>query len=263
MTRGDARSDEAPAPGAVRDGAGARGGEAVAGERVLLPVATPREALRVLRDLLRPHRALAALALATLLGAAVGALLVPPLLGALVDAVLAREAVEPYVAGLAAAAVMQAIPTGVGRQLTARLGETVLAELRERVVERALAIPAARLERAGSGDLLSRVSNDVSVVSQTIRTGVPELAQAGLLVGLTLVGLAALNPWLALAALPAVPIQLLGLRHYLKHVVPLYGRQRIQEGERTQRLVGAIASAKTSRAMGLGHARPTRSERPA
>ena len=209
----------------------------------------------MLRELVRPHRSLAALALAALLGAAVGALLVPPLLGALVDAVLDREAVEPYVAGLAAAAVVQAILTGVGRQLTARLGETVLAELRERVVERALAIPAARLERAGSGDLLSRVSNDVSVVSQTIRTGVPELAQAGLLVGLTLVGLAALNPWLALAALPAVPIQLLGLRHYLKHVVPLYGRQRIQEGERTQRLVGAIASAKTSRAMGLGQAR--------
>ena len=80
----------------------------------------------------------------------------------------------------------------------------------------------------------------------------PELLQAGLFVGLTLFGLAALNPWLALAALPAVPIQLLGLRHYLSHVVPLYSHQRVQEGERTQRLIGAITGAKTSRALGLG-----------
>ena len=217
---------------ARQGGAGAPAAEAIAGERVLLPVATPREAVRVVRELVRPHRGLAALALATLLGAAIGALLVPPLLGDLVDAVLDKRGVEPYVAGLVAAAVVQAVLTGVGRQLTAKLGETLLAELRERVVERALAIPAARLERAGSGDLLSRVSNDVAVVSTAIRTGVPELAQAGLLVGLTLFGLAALNPWLALAALPALPIQLLGLRHYLKHVVPIYARQRIQEGER-------------------------------
>lgn len=245
------------APGGGEDAMG--GGEpataARAPERVLLPVATPREALRVLARLVRPHRGLAALALVTLFAAATAALLVPPLLGALVDAVLDRDAVEPYVAALAAAAIVQAVLTGIGRQLTAKLGETVLAQLRERVVERALKIPAAWLERAGSGDLLSRVSNDVAVVSQVIRTGVPELAQAALLVGLTLVGLAALNPWLALAALPAVPIQLLGLRHYLKHVVPVYGRQRIQEGERTQRLVGAIAGARTSRALGLGHAR--------
>jgi ATP-binding cassette subfamily C protein len=226
-----------------------------AAQRVLLPTATPREALRVVRALVRPHRGLAALATAALLGAAVAALLVPPLLGALVDAVLDRASIDPYVAGLVAAAVVQALLAGVGRQLAAKLGETVLAELRERVVERALAIPAARLERAGSGDLLARVSNDVATISTAIRTGVPELAQAGLLVGLTMVGLAALNPWLALAALPAVPIQLAGLHHYLKHVVPIYARQRIQEGERTQRLVGAIAGARTSRALGLGPAR--------
>ena len=239
--------------------AGRRGrpaAEAVAGERVLLPVATPREAVRVVRELVRPHRGLAALALATLLGAAIGALLVPPLLGDLVDAVLdqrGRGAVRRRARGRGRRA------GGADRRRATADGASwarrVLAELRERVVERALAIPAARLERAGSGDLLSRVSNDVAVVSTAIRTGVPELAQAGLLVGLTLFGLAALNPWLALAALPAVPIQLLGLRHYLKHVVPIYARQRIQEGERTQRLVGAIAGARTTRALGLGQAR--------
>ena len=101
-----------------------------------------------MRELVRPHRGLAALALATLLGAAVGALLVPAAArrprrrGARPRR---RRAVRRRARGRGR--VVQAVLTGVGRQLTAKLGETVLAELRERVVERALAIPAARLER--------------------------------------------------------------------------------------------------------------------
>ncbi|HEY8790013.1 MAG TPA: ABC transporter ATP-binding protein, partial [Actinopolymorphaceae bacterium] len=43
------------------------------------------------------------------------------------------------------------------------LGATVLARLRERVVDRALRLPSARLERVGSGDLLTRVGDDVAV----------------------------------------------------------------------------------------------------
>ena len=250
-----ARRGGEPAGGDGPGGDAARGGE----PRGEAPRAAPRRhAARGrphARRARRPHRARLGAALA-LLGAAVAALLVPPLLGAIVDAVLDRDGVEPYVPASPRAAVVQALLTGVGRQLTAKLGETVLAELREQVVERALAIPAARLERAGSGDLLSAGSPTTSRPSpRRSGPGCRSSLQAGLFVGLTLFGLAALNPWLALAALPAVPIQLLGLRHYLKHVVPLYSHQRVQEGERTQRLIGAITGAKTSRALGLGRAR--------
>lgn len=46
----------------------------------------------------------------------------------------------------------------------ARLGEGLLARLRERFVQRALMVPLEQVEHAGSGDLTSRVTGDVRVV---------------------------------------------------------------------------------------------------
>ncbi|MGX6450225.1 ABC transporter transmembrane domain-containing protein, partial [Patulibacter sp. S7RM1-6] len=179
-----------------------------------------------------------------LLAASAVGLLVPPLLGHLVDLVVANRsagALWPTVAALAGVAVVQAVLVGVGGQATARVGETVLAALRERVLDRALAVPAARLERAGTGDLVSRVSGDVAVVSQAIASVVPQMVQAGLTVALTLVGLLAIDPRLAAAALAAVPLQAIGLRWYLRTVVPVYRRERLAEGERSQALASALA----------------------
>ena len=129
----------------------------------------------------------------------------------------------------------------------------MLAELREQR-RRAGAGDPRRAARAGRQRRPASAASPTTSPPSRRRSGpgCRSSLQAGLFVGLTLFGLAALNPWLALAALPAVPIQLLGLRHYLKHVVPLYSHQRVQEGERTQRLIGAITGAKTSRALGLG-----------
>lgn len=224
-------------------------------DREPLPTAAPRQARRDIARRLAAHRGLAALAGVALVGASVAALFVPPLLGELVDVATERKGADAVLGpalGLVAAAAVQAVLTGVGGQLVARLGEQVLAGLREDVVERALTIPTVRLERAGAGDLLSRVSGDVAVVSRAVRSVIPELAQAALLIALTIVGLAALDWRLALAALAAAPVQIAGLRWYLRHVVPVYRQERIAEGERTQQLVAAMSGARTARALGLG-----------
>lgn len=226
--------------------------------RELLPTASPRAARRELWALARAHRGLALLTVVALVGAAAIGLVVPPLLGRLIDIVIdggdSGELTAPAVL-LAAAALAQGLLTGAGGALTARLGETILAVLRERVVERALSIPVAQLERAGTGDLLSRVSGDVAVVSQAVTLVFPAIARAGLTVGLTVVGLVVLDWRLALAALLAAPIQVLGLRWYLRSVVPIYRREREVQGERTQQLLDTVSGAATSRAFGLGDAR--------
>ena len=57
--------------------------------------------------------------------------------------------------------VVQAVLTRFATLASARLGERVLAELREDFVDRMLAIPLSTVERAGTGDLLTRTSRDV------------------------------------------------------------------------------------------------------
>lgn len=119
--------------------------------RELLPTATPARTRAAVRELLRPHRALAAGGAAVMVAATAVGLLTQPLLGHIIDLVTDRSpagALTVPVVLLVVVAVAQGVATALGMSLVSRLGETVLAELRERFVERALSLPLDRLERA-------------------------------------------------------------------------------------------------------------------
>ncbi len=220
----------------------------------LLPIATPARTRRSLGALVRPHRLLLAGTVAALVAATAAVLAVPPLLGAIVDAVIddgPAAGVDGPALGILAALVARALLSALGALLTARLGELVLAGLRERVVARALGVRPADVERAGSGDLLQRVGGDVSVVSEGVRRAVPLLVLAGLEVGLTLVGLAVLDWRLALAGLAPLPVWVLATRWYARVSGPLYAAERAAEGRRTQSVLAGVGGAATVRAFRL------------
>jgi ATP-binding cassette subfamily C protein len=217
----------------------------------LLPIATPARTWTTLRELVRPHRALLAGTVGTLVAASVAMLVVPALLGRIVDAVIARGAaglVDALALGILAALVARALLAALGSVLVARLGEQVLATLRERVVGRALDVPLADVERAGTGDLLQRVGGDIGVISEGIRRAVPTVVISLLDVGLTLVGLTVLDWRLALAGLAPLPIWILVSRWYVRTSGPRYAAERRAEGERTQSLLAGVGGAATVRA---------------
>ncbi|WP_300008887.1 ABC transporter ATP-binding protein [Pseudonocardia sp.] len=220
----------------------------------LLPIATAARTRRSVGALVRPHRRLLAGTVVTLVAAAASILAVPPLLGAIVDVAISRGAVgavDLLALGILAALVARALLSALGTVLVARLGEIVLAGLRERVVSRALGVRIADVERAGSGDLLQRVSGDISVISEGIRQAIPMLVIAGLDVGLTLVGLALLDWRLALAGLVPLPVWILATRWYARVSGALYARERVAEGVRTQSLLAGVGGAATVRAYRL------------
>ncbi|RSN28755.1 multidrug ABC transporter permease [Amycolatopsis sp. WAC 04169] len=225
--------------------------------RELLPTADGKRIRAVLGELLRTSKARAAGALTLLVGATAIGLLTARLLGHIVDLVIekrpATELATPVVA-LVLVAVAQAIATALGVSLTAKLGETLLAELRERFVDRALGLPLEQIERAGSGDLTARVTNDVTVVARAVREALPELGRSVLTIVLTLGALAVLDWRFLLAALLAAPIQLHTVRWYVRNAVPLYAKQRIATGSQQQQLLDTIGGAKTVRAFRLADA---------
>ncbi|WP_410614834.1 ABC transporter ATP-binding protein [Amycolatopsis sp. lyj-109] len=222
--------------------------------RELLPVADGRRIRAVLGELVGRAKGRAAAAFTMLFAATAIGLVTAPLLGRVVDLVATRqpaaELVTPIV-GLVLVAVAQAVATAIGVSLVARLGETILAELRERFVERALGLPLEQLERAGSGDLTARVTNDVSVVAEGVRQALPELGRSVLTVVLTFGALAVLDWRFLLAALLAVPIQLWTVRWYVPRAKPLYAAQREAVGTQQQQLLDTIGGAKTVRAFRL------------
>lgn len=232
--------------------------------RALLPVATGKRLRAALAELVRPHRARATAALAALVAGAAVSLLVAPLLGRIVDLVVQgapADAVNGPVSLLVAVALGQGLLAVLGLALVARVGENMLADLRERFVSRALGLPLERIEAAGSGDLTSRVTADVSLVGDAVRDAVPEFARSGLVIVLTLVGLAALDWRFMVAALLAVPIQVLTARWYLTRSTPIYSEQRVVGGVQQQQLLDTVGGAATVRAFRLAdeHAERVRS----
>ncbi|MGA4990785.1 ABC transporter ATP-binding protein [Nonomuraea bangladeshensis] len=219
--------------------------------RELLPTATPARTRAAVLRIVRPHRRTAVAGFGLLIVATSVGLLIQPLLGHIVDLVAGREraaALAVPAALLVLVGLAQGALTAWGLTLVARLGETALADLRERFVERALALPLDRVERAGSGDLTARVTGDVARVAEAVRSALPALAQSLLSIVLTLAALALLDWRFLVAALLAVPVQAHTARWYVRNAVPLYAAQRVATGEQQQQLLDTIAGASTVRA---------------
>ncbi|MFH8574990.1 ABC transporter ATP-binding protein/permease [Streptomyces zaomyceticus] len=223
-------------------------------DRVLLPTATGAESVATLRTMLHGHRLHAVVAIVVLVvGTAVG-LLTAPLLGHIVDLVVDRKGAAaltlPLVL-LVVVAVARGAAAAVGSTLVARLGETVLAALREQFIERALRLPLDRVEAAGSGDLVSRVTSDVSMIGKSVRQALPEFSRSALTILLTFVGLAVLDWRFLIAALLASPVQVISVRWYMRRAAPVYGEHRVATGALQHQLLDSVGGVRTVRAFRL------------
>ncbi|MEV4049184.1 ABC transporter ATP-binding protein, partial [Streptomyces sp. NPDC049744] len=220
----------------------------------VLRTATGREAARWVTAHCREVPWLTtATVLTTVAGAALQVLPVL-LLGRVVDAVAggdSRSVLVTIGALMVAAALLGAAATAVSTYLIGRLGADLLARLREGAVRAVLAMPSARVEQVGRGDVLSRVGDDVAVISKGIRTAVPTVFSAGVLVAIATVGMFGLDWRLGLAGAGALPAYALALRWYLPRSAPLYRRQRVAQADRAQALISGLNGIDTVRAYRL------------
>ncbi|MFD4180053.1 ABC transporter ATP-binding protein [Rhodococcus sp. NPDC058514] len=222
--------------------------------RPLLPIATAGESWAWLRAEFARNRRLTGFTLGVgMVGAAVS--LVPIyVFGILVDRVRAQaptEIIVGVVAVITVAALLGGLFAGWGSVLISRLGEGMLARLRERTVERALTLPIATVERVGKGDLLSRVGDDISVIGKAVSDVVPNLVSAVLLVALSMIAMLGIDWRLGLAGAVALPMYALALRWYLPRSGPMFAAERVAMGERSQALISSMQGARTVRAYGL------------
>ncbi|WP_405467909.1 ABC transporter ATP-binding protein [Streptomyces canus] len=191
--------------------------------------------------------------LTTVAGAALQVLPVL-LLGRVVDGVVEGEARSVLVtvgAWMVAAALLGAAATAVSTYLIGRLGADLLARLREGAVRAVLGMPSTRIEQVGRGDVLSRVGDDVAVISKGIRTAVPTVFSAGVLVAIATAGMFGLDWRLGLAGAGALPAYALALRWYLPRSAPLYRKQRVAQADRAQALMSGLNGIDTVRAYRL------------
>ena len=140
-----------------------------------------------------------------------------------------------------------------GFALVADVGQPMLADLREQVVDRALRLP---LRAASSGPAPATSSRASATTSRSLgggREALPTIAGAVLTVVLTFVGLAAIDVRFALAGLLCVPApaRRAALVPAARDAVSTRA-ERAAGGERAQALLDVVGGARTVRALDLG-----------
>ncbi|MFJ8938860.1 ABC transporter ATP-binding protein [Streptomyces sp. NPDC102365] len=232
-----------------------------------LPVGAPATVRAYVAELFQRHRRTFLVLVTVNTVAVVSSMVGPYLLGSLVQhvsegATAARELhLERTAALFALALVVQAVFVHQVQLRGAMLGERMLADLREDFLVRAVGLPPGVLERAGTGDLLSRITTDIDRLANAMREAVPQLAIAVVWVALLLGGLVVTAPPLAPAVLVAVPILVVGCRWYFKRAASGYRSEAAGYAAVAAVLAETVDAGRTVEAHRLGERRIDLSDR--
>ncbi|MFJ8886716.1 ABC transporter ATP-binding protein [Streptomyces sp. NPDC102402] len=229
-----------------------------------LPVGSPTTVRKYVRSLLRRHRTAFALLITVNAVAVVASITGPYLLGGLVEDLsngVTDLHLERTAAVFALALVVQTVFTRMMRLRGAVLGEEMLADLREDFLVRSVGLPPGVLERAGTGDLLSRITTDIDRLANAMREAVPQLAIGVVWAGLLLGALTVTAPPLALAVLIALPVLVTGCRWYFKRAPSAYRSEAAGYAAVAAVLAETVDAGRTVEAHRLGARRVALSDR--
>ncbi|BCL18915.1 ABC transporter ATP-binding protein [Streptomyces tuirus] len=229
-----------------------------------LPIGAPETVRAYVAELLRRHRRAFLLLVAVNTAAVIASMAGPWLLGGLVERVSdgARDLRLELTAGLFVAALaVQAVFVRQVRLRGAILGERMLADLREDFLVRSVGLPPGVLERAGTGDLLSRITTDIDRLGNAMREAVPQLSIGVVWVFLLMGGLVITAPPLALAVLLALPLLIAGCRWYFRRAPSAYRSEAAGYAAVAAALAETVDAGRTVEAHRLGERRVALSER--
>jgi len=174
----------------------------------------------------------------------------PALVGRVIAAVGSGGAVLPGVLALVVVLVVGTL-LGAGQQyLLQRTAEGVVLSTRRLLTERLLRLPVAEYDRRRTGDLMSRVGSDTTLLRATVTSGVVQLA-GSLFVGVgALVAMALVDAWLLLVTVLAVSVGVTTAVLASRRVRVLSRQAQEQVGAMSAAVERALSAVRTIRASG-------------
>ena len=164
------------------------------------------------RQIIWPRRKLVGIGLVLILLNRVSGLVLPASTKYLIDDVIGSREVEllwPILGGLFAAVSVQAATSFALTRILSVEAQHLIAELRSEVQRHVLRLPVRTFERTKSGELVSRIMNDVEGVRNLVGTGLVQLVGGSLTAILALVFLIRIDG--ALTVLAMIPLALFAL----------------------------------------------------
>ncbi len=195
--------------------------------------------LKRLIGFLRPYwKALGLTAVLLLLN--IGLNLLPPLFQrAIVDDVIQTGELSQLgwlIGGLVGIHVLTSLVNAGDLYLRHTLGERFIFDLRVRIYEHLQQLSLSFYENTSTGELMSRVTNDVNALESFVTHGVT-LTVVDLLRLIGATGMLLILNWkLALVALAPLPVLIIGLRYFNQRARPIYRKVRDKLGDINARL---------------------------
>ena len=229
-----------------------------------LPVADNRVVRAYAKVLIRQHRAPLVRMLLLYALAAMMSLIPAWIIGKITNLaaqhLLTSSSISLYVTGLFVSSLAFAGLSFLARRRSYIIGEAVFAQLREEFLASVLALPLIEVERAGTGDLLSRTTNDIEALSRTVRFAMPEWLVAIVQAVLTLIAMVLVSPLASVASLVSLPFLYFSTRYYLHYATPGYRRERMSYASMSGSISETAEGARTIDAHRLGDRQVARIE---
>lgn len=217
----------------------------------LLGVADSSQVSAYLWQMLRGRRLALLGVLLLFLAESATALVVPLLIGRIIDLLNTNgsdgvpESFPQMIALLIGAAFAAGLFAWVGGVGIARITETVIAEIREDYVGAALRLPRSTVETAGTGDVVTRASDDIAQVSGTLPDVLPRFFVSIFTVVLIAGTITSIDWRFLLIFLALTPLYVVHVRWYLRTGPPVYQKQRAVESIRGQHILGTLDNLDT------------------
>ncbi len=210
-------------------------------------MSTRRIGLSAMLPYLRAHRAtLGLVAVLSLLRA--GGTLLQPLLTRTVLNGVGHSAVWGWVWLLIAVLLGAAALDGTRDYLLARTAEGLVLSARRRLTAHLLRLPITEYDQRRTGDLLSRVGADTTLLRAVVTAGLFETVTGGVMVVGATVGMILIDPLLFAVTAVGVAAGLVIALVFARRVRPAAKQAQIRIGEMTSAVERAISAARTIRA---------------
>lgn len=196
-----------------------------------------------IRDLILPRRKQLLLGLALIVISRTSGLVLPASTKFLVDDILAKhrgELLAPLILAVLGATVLQAGTSFWLTQLLSKSAQKLIAELRCKVQSHIGRLPVTYFDANKSGQLVSRIMNDVEGVRNLVGTGLVEFLGGILTAILSFFVLLRISPMLTGMALGVVLAFSLVLRHAFNTLRPIFRERGKITAEVTGRLTESL-----------------------
>lgn len=205
------------------------------------PESGPRASLTQLLPYVFEHKPVVALIVVLSIVGAIATLAQPVLVGQVIERVQNEQSLGLLIWGIVALVVGGSLITGYQHYLLQRTGTAVVYSSRRKLIARILHLPISEFDSRRTGDLVSRVGTDTTLLYAVLTQGLADSVGNALLFVGAIIAMAVLDPLLLLAIVVVIGVSVVG-------VVLLSGRIR-QATQEQQEKVGELASG-VERAIG-------------